>query len=112
MIFKKRDSGVDPSEAAQMIAGGALIVDVREEDEWAAGHVPGSIHVPLGEISNRHSELPRDARLVAVCRSGNRSGRATATLQRIGFTVVNLDGGMKAWKAAGLPMEPADGVVA
>jgi rhodanese-related sulfurtransferase len=108
----KRNKGVDAPAAAELVAGGAVVVDVREQDEWDAGRIPGAVHVPLGELGERHSELPQGTRLVAVCRSGNRSGRATDTLRNLGFDVVNLDGGMKSWKANGLPMEPANGVVA
>lgn len=108
----KRKTGIDPRQAAELAAGGAVVVDVREQAEWDAGRIPGATHLPLAEISARHGELPRDVQLIAVCRSGGRSSRATDALGRLGLDVVNLDGGMKGWKASGLPMEPADGVVA
>lgn len=90
----------------------AFVLDVREPDEWKAGHIPGATHIPLGELGQRFSELPRGQRIVAVCRSGNRSGRATESLRRAGLEVENLEGGMKGWHKAGLPLEPHDGRVA
>jgi len=88
----------------------ATILDVREPDEWAAGHAPGAVHIPLGDLPARLAELPdTDAGTLAVtCRGGGRSSRAVAWLQQQGFDVANLDGGMKAWHAAGKPIQ-ADG---
>lgn len=81
----------------------AVILDVREQDEWDAGHAPGAIHIPLGELPARLDELPdTDAGTLAVtCRGGGRSSRAVAWLTQQGFDVANLDGGMKGWQAAG-----------
>jgi rhodanese-related sulfurtransferase len=107
-----RKKGVDALRASELIEEGAVVVDVRERAEWDAGHIQGALHLPLGEIGQRHGQLPRDTQLIAVCRSGNRSALATESLRRAGLRVENLDGGMKAWKKAGLPMEPDDGVVA
>lgn len=75
-----------------------VIVDVRQPEEWAAGHIPGALHIPLGDMPRRMGELNRDAETVLVCRSGNRSGRAAAFLAQQGFTrVYNLQGGMLRW---------------
>lgn len=85
----------------------ALMIDVRERDEWDAGHAPGSIHIPMGEISARLdelAELPHDQSIRVVCRSGGRSARTVAWLNHQGFEAVNVDGGMRAWDAAGKPM--------
>lgn len=87
------------------IPAGALLLDVREPDEWAAGHAPSAVHVPLGELPGRLAEVPRDRPVVAVCRGGGRSAKATAFLREAGVDAHNLDGGMKAWAAAGNPME-------
>lgn len=88
----------------------ALLLDVREQDEWDAGHAPGAVHIPLGDLPQRLGELPdTDAGTVAVtCRGGGRSSRAVAWLTQQGFDVANVDGGMKAWHAAGKPLA-ADG---
>jgi rhodanese-related sulfurtransferase len=97
--------GVGPEEADSLVRSGAVLLDVREQTEWHAGHAPAAQHVPLGDLASKLGALPKDRRVVVVCRSGNRSARATALLIRSGFTAVNLEGGMQAWAAAGLPVE-------
>jgi len=85
------------------------VLDVREPDEWQAGHVAGAQHIPLGELRERLSEVPKDRTVLAVCRSGSRSEAATRGLRTLGYTVENLEGGMTAWKRAGLPLEAEGG---
>jgi rhodanese-related sulfurtransferase len=102
---------IDPTTAAGRLADGAVVLDVREDDEWEAGRIGGSVHIPLGLLGARQAEIP-SGRLVVVCRSGSRSALVTAALVRAGYPAENLAGGLKAWKAAGLPLEPADGFVA
>lgn len=92
---------VDAQEAQRMAAQGAMLLDVREPDEWAAGHAPDATHVPLGQLAARLSTVPRDASVVAVCRSGGRSEQATRFLRQHGYDAANLDGGMRAWVRAG-----------
>jgi rhodanese-related sulfurtransferase len=87
----------------------AVLLDVRERREWKAGHAPGSKNIPLSTLAKRHHELRDDRAYVAVCRSGSRSRSATAQLRSAGFDVVNLKGGMNAWRRAGLPLEPRGG---
>lgn len=84
------------------------LLDVREPPEWAAGHIEGAVHVPMGEIAVRRSELADDRPIVAVCRSGARSGQVAAALQRAGYEAHNLDGGMHAWADAELPYVSED----
>lgn len=103
--------GVDPATASARLAGGAVALDVREDDEWEAGRIAGSVHIPLGALATRRAEIPQ-APLVVVCRSGARSAYAAAALLRAGYPVENLVGGLEAWQATGLPLEPADGFVA
>jgi len=99
-----------PLEASELLsAGQAVLVDVREDGEWAAGHAPGAVHVPLGQLAERVGELPTGRPLVMVCRLGGRSARATAFLVGEGHDAVNLEGGMQAWAAAGLPVEAPSG---
>lgn len=100
---------VTPDEAAARIADGALPLDVREDDEWAAGHAPGAQHLPLGRLQAEHETLPKDRPIVAICRVGGRSEKATIALRGAGYDVVNLDGGMRAWAAAGRPVVTDDG---
>lgn len=102
-------TGVGPIEAKELLAGGAVLVDVREPVEWDAGHAPGARHIPLGKLEGRLRQVPSDRRIVVVCRSGNRSARATTLLARAGRDAVNLDGGMHAWAKAGLPVQGRGG---
>jgi rhodanese-related sulfurtransferase len=97
--------------AAAMAAGELSVVDVREPVEWQAGHIAGALLLPLGEFAERAGELPPGP-LAIVCRSGSRSSMAADWLHRSGVDASNMAGGMKAWLAAGLPLEPADGRVA
>ena len=92
-----------PEVSATAVSAGAVLVDVREPEEWVAGHIDGAVHLPLGELAARVDELP-DGELVMLCRSGQRSARAVAWLNRVGRDAVNLSGGMHAWEAAGRPM--------
>ncbi|WP_243640407.1 rhodanese-like domain-containing protein [Nocardioides jejuensis] len=82
---------------------GLHVLDVREPEEWAHGHIEGALHVPLGILPARFSELP-DGQTLVVCKVGGRSAQAVMWLQRQGLDVVNLDGGMLDWEAAGRPM--------
>jgi rhodanese-related sulfurtransferase len=84
------------------------LLDVRQPDEWEAGHIAGAQHIPLGQLRERLAEVPKDRTVLAVCRHGNRSEAATRGLRTLGYTVENLEGGVTAWKRAGLPLE-ADG---
>jgi rhodanese-related sulfurtransferase len=104
---KKR---VKPQVAAQMHREGAVLLDVREQNEWAAGRAPKARHIPLGQLGARASrELAASATVLTVCRSGSRSARAAATLRREGYTVIDVAGGMRAWQAAGLPVIASGG---
>lgn len=103
---------VDPKQAAGMLARGAVAVDVREPGEWQAGHIGQAVHMPIGELGHRYLELDSDAKLVLICRSGARSAKAAEALRGAGYDAHNLAGGMKAWVAAGQPIEPESGFVA
>src|SRR5689334_16380798 len=82
------------------LPAGLTVVDVREDGEWAAGHVDGSVHIPLSEIPTRVGELPA-GQLLVVCKVGGRSARAVGYLAQLGHDAVNLDGGLLDWEAAG-----------
>lgn len=83
-----------------------VVLDVREDWEYAEGHIPGAVLVPLGQIPDRLDEIPQDKTVIAVCRSGNRSNQATQFLQQQGFTNIhNMQGGMQAWSQAGYDIE-------
>ena len=83
---------------------GAVILDVREDDEWAAGHAPSAVHVPMGQVADRLSDLPEGDPVYVVCRAGGRSARVTEFLNASGWDAVNVAGGMGAWAAAGKPL--------
>lgn len=100
---------VTPEEAAALVADGAFLLDVREPDEWQAGHAPHAVHVPMAQVPDRIEEVPRDRRVVAVCRSGGRSRAVTEGLVGAGYDAVNLAGGLRAWEAADLPLVTDDG---
>ena len=80
-----------------------VVLDVREPHEWAAGHIDGAVHIPLGEIPARVGELDPAVRTLVVCHLGGRSARATQWLHAQGHDVTNVAGGMEAWEAAGRP---------
>jgi len=84
-------------------AEGPTLLDVREIDEWVAGHAPAARHLPMSELLARADEIPA-GELVVVCRSGARSAAVTGWLVQQGRAAANLDGGMHAWAAAGRPM--------
>ena len=79
------------------------IIDVREDEEVAEGMIPGAIHIPLGQLASRTGELDRERPVVTVCRSGKRSARAAEELTAAGFQADTMNGGMIAWRNAGLP---------
>ncbi len=82
-----------------------FLLDVRQPDEYRAGHIEGAKLIPLGELGQRLGELPRDTEIICVCHSGNRSSHATRLLSDRGYRAVNLRGGMIAWAGAGLPVK-------
>lgn len=99
-----------PSVTAGQVHDDAYLLDVRDPDEWAAGHAPGAYHLPMQEIPGRLAEVPADRDVVVVCRVGSRSAQVVAYLLQRGLeNVANLDGGMYAWVAAGRPMVSEDG---
>ncbi len=82
------------------------LIDVREQWEYDAGHIPDVKLIPLGELPDRVNEIPKDKFVVMTCRSGNRSNQATQFLRSKGFdNVHNMQGGIKAWQQAGFPVE-------
>lgn len=82
---------------------GVTVLDVREPMEWVHGHIEGALHIPLGTLPVRVTELP-EGQILVVCKVGGRSAQAVMWLQQQGHDVVNLDGGMLDWEAAGRPM--------
>jgi rhodanese-related sulfurtransferase len=99
-----------PAVSVNDVAADAFILDVREDDEWVAGHAPEALHVPMMQIPTRLEEIPDDRDVVVVCRVGGRSAQVVAFLQQNGMErTINLDGGMSDWAASGRPMVSEDG---
>ena len=100
---------VGPKEAVTLVEEGAYLLDVREPGEWAAGHAEVAHHIPLGDLRARYTEVPTDLTVVCICRSGGRSAQAAAALASVGYSTINVAGGMIAWSGAELPVVTDDG---
>jgi hydroxyacylglutathione hydrolase len=97
---------VVPADVAARVSAGAIVVDVRSAAEWRTGHVPGSLHIPLGRLMTQMNDKPRDQSVVLLCETGSRSAIGASLLAAAGFTdVTNLTGGIVAWRREGLPLE-------
>lgn len=95
---------------AEDVPADAYLLDVREDDEWVAGHAPGAHHLPMMDVPVRMAEIPAEGDVVVVCRMGGRSAQVTAYLVNQGWdNVRNLDGGMEDWSARGRPVVSEDG---
>jgi glyoxylase-like metal-dependent hydrolase (beta-lactamase superfamily II)/rhodanese-related sulfurtransferase len=100
---------IDPDELARRVEGddGPAVLDVRNGSEYAGEHIPGSLHIPYGDLAGRLDELPRDRQVATICRGGKRSGLAASILQRAGFDVVHVGKGVGVWRDGGHPVESA-----
>ncbi|WP_306322659.1 MULTISPECIES: rhodanese-like domain-containing protein [unclassified Streptomyces] len=109
MVF---GSGV-PTVGVDELKEQDFLLDVREDDEWQAGHAAGALHIPMSEFVARYGELteaaPQDGRVNVICRSGGRSAQVTMYLTQQGVDAANVAGGMQAWEAAGRPVEADNG---
>jgi rhodanese-related sulfurtransferase len=94
---------MDPQTVAQRLDQ-VQLVDVRYDKEWGAGHIEGAVHIPEDDLVDRMDELDRARPVVTVCRAGTRSDDAAEWLRGQGFDAQSIDGGMLAWKWAGLPI--------
>jgi rhodanese-related sulfurtransferase len=102
-----------PARVAELLRGGAQVIDVREPYEREAGRIPDdTAHIELDRLTGEADSIDRERPVVFYCRSGSRSGLAAQAFAAAGYDAHNLDGGLKAWVAHGLPIEPADGSVA
>ncbi|MEU1675162.1 rhodanese-like domain-containing protein [Streptomyces roseifaciens] len=105
-------SGI-PAVGVDALSSEDFLLDVREADEWAAGHAEGALHIPMSDFVARFGELtekaPDGARINVICRSGGRSAQVTAYLVQQGLDAVNVDGGMQVWEAAGRPVVDGKG---
>jgi len=104
---------ISPQEAAQLLRDSdAQLVDVREPYEHEAGRIGGSLHIELERLPGEAAALERERPRLFYCPSGNRAALAAQAFAASGYDASNLDGGLEAWVAAGLPIEPSDGRVA
>lgn len=93
-----------PAVSVSELPADAVLLDVREADEWAAGHAEGATHIPMGDVPARLDDLPEADPLYVICRSGGRSARVASWLNDNGFDAVNVAEGMGGWETAGKPM--------
>lgn len=96
---------IDIVELEGALGRGCVVIDVREDDEYADGHIPQARHIPLGEVVDRQSEFPVDSTFYVVCAMGGRSARAVEFLRSSGLDAVNVAGGTQEWIASGRGVE-------
>ncbi|GAA4362429.1 rhodanese-like domain-containing protein [Actinomadura verrucosospora] len=96
-----------PAVVAADVPQDGYLLDVREQDEWDAGHAPAAVHIPMRHLGDRAGEIPRDREIYVICRSGARSAQVTSALNQAGWLARNVGDGMHGWAEAGRPMEGA-----
>jgi rhodanese-related sulfurtransferase len=95
---------IDIDALESLLSSGAVVVDVREDDEYADGHVSGAVHIPLGTVPERFEEIPVDRPVYVICARGSRSARAVEFLRTKGVDAVNVAGGTLAWTNSDRPV--------
>lgn len=99
----------DIAEVPTTFGPEAVLLDVREDDEWARGHAPDARHIPMGQVPARLAEIDTEAQVYVICAAGGRSQRVAQYLARNGYSPINVNGGMFAWAGAGRPVVTDDG---
>ena len=94
---------------ASGVPEGSYLLDVREDDEWTAGHAPEAVHIPLGQLGGLAGQVPKDQPVYVICRAGSRSAQATQAMGASGWDVTNVSDGMQGWGRAGRPMVSESG---
>lgn len=102
-------SHLDPAESKRRVEAGAMLLDVRNPDEWEAGHVEEATWIPMDQLVERQGELPADREIVVICKTGGRSSRVAEALVVAGYDAANVAGGAEAWQATGFPIVTSDG---
>lgn len=98
---------ISVDQAHELYQAGSFVLDVRTQEEWDEYHAPNTTLIPLDQLPNRLSELPKDREIVVVCRSGNRSQQGRDILLAAGFNATSMAGGLSEWYAKGYPIEGA-----
>jgi len=112
-LFANPALDLDPCEVARRVAQGSmLLVDIREQYEWDAGHVPGARHVEIERVASQAPAIPSDRPIAFLCRGGVRAGMVATAFRAIGYDAYNVRGGFTRWFEDGLPTEPDGAVVA
>ena len=112
-VFSQPDSDLPPERVAELLARGEIdLIDVREQYEWDAGHIDGARHVELERLASQAETIGRERPVVFQCRLGARSAMAARAFAAAGYRAYNLDGGIRAWVDAGLPLDSPSSVVA
>jgi rhodanese-related sulfurtransferase len=106
------ETEVSPERATELIGSGAVLIDVRRPHEWEAGRIDGARHIEMNEIQSEADSIARDRPVIFYCRSGSRSALAATAFRQAGWDAYNLDGGLQAWVAGDLDLDPPDGEVA
>lgn len=101
MTDDERPPEVTPSELAEALVRGAALIDVREADEYAEGHVPSALHIPLNDVAGRIAEIPTDVQVYVICAVGGRSLTAASVLRRTGIDAISVAGGTNLWASEG-----------
>ena len=113
MVAMQNPSELEPADVAGRQAANEIqLVDVREQSEYDAGHVPGSLHIPMSTIVERSGEIDKDKPVAFICLMGARSAMVTDHFRREGFEAYNVNGGFARWFQEKHPVEPDDAVVA
>ena len=104
---------IEPERVAELQREGTIqLIDVREDYEWDEGRIAGARHLALGELTAQAETIHRETPVVFYCRVGGRSAMAANAFRRAGYDAYTMTGGLLAWEARGLPLEPSDGRVA
>jgi len=103
---------ITPQRASELAESGALVIDVRRDYEFEAGHIAGARQIEMNDLTGTADSLPKDQAIVFYCRSGNRSGMAAAAFREAGFDAYHVEGGIQEWVEQGLDLDPPDGEVA
>lgn len=100
---------IDVDALEGLLSDGCVLVDVREDDEFVGGHIPGALHMPLGDVPDRFGEIPAEGTVYVVCALGGRSARAAEFLRANGIDAVNVAGGTQGWVDSGREVQRGSG---